>query len=182
MSIRSANVLWKSFLRLLRSFWKSKPILHVSYLKDWFNRLRFHVTMHVIWTWTFMPYVIRSIVILNQLGYLLLMFFILIWILPITCLTHDIKIFEGNEWQVVSKMTEFHTEGDNYEKSIWNHRDIITNELIYDFTKNLKLFSEWVHHSFPQNQTQPVTTFTISGLLWYSKTVLAFHGTTLFKD
>ena len=99
-----------------------------------------------------------------------------------TLRTHDKEIFEGNEWQVVSKMTEFHTEGDNYEKSIWNHRDIITNELIYDFTENLKLFSEWVHHSFPQKQTQPVTTFTISGLLWYSKTVLAFHGATLFKD
>ena len=42
--------------------------------------------------------------------------------------THDIKIFEGNEWQVVSKTTEFHTEGDNYEKPIRNHRDIITIE------------------------------------------------------
>ena len=35
-----------------------------------------------------------------------------------TLRTHDKEIFEGNEWQVVSKMTEFHTEGDNYEKSI----------------------------------------------------------------
>lgn len=33
--LKLSNVLQKSFLRLLCSFWTSKRLLHVSYLKDW---------------------------------------------------------------------------------------------------------------------------------------------------
>ena len=45
------------------------------------------------------------------------------------------------KWLVASKVTKFHTEGENYAKPISNHCNIITIELIYDFTENLKVLN-----------------------------------------
>ena len=35
---------------------------------------------------------------------------------------------QWNEWQVISKINEFHAEGGNYEQSISDHHDLIAIE------------------------------------------------------
>ena len=60
------------FVRSLCSFWTSKRL--VSYLINWVTikkTFHFHVATHVMCTWCFTSYVIASVVILNQSGYLL---------------------------------------------------------------------------------------------------------------
>ena len=65
------------------------------------KRFHFHAAMHVMWTWTFTSYVITSIVILNQLGYLLLIVFMLIWILPITCLNGNTSYIKASTYSFI---------------------------------------------------------------------------------